>query len=145
MSSDVAKRYRQAYLQTTGRGPIAELLAPSRAGEWAFRHWFAKCERLSRAPRANVTIYGLFQAGDVTRALAAVRAFTLILCRAADRHVREGLAELLAARIPRARLVELPGEDHLWYAGDVEAPFDSFDGIGAVLTGVRAEPSGGRG
>jgi hypothetical protein len=88
MSPDVAERYLRTYLEAAGRGPIADLLAPSRAGEVAFRRWFTKCERLSCGPHANVTIYGLFQASDVTAALASVRAPTLILRRTGDRHVR---------------------------------------------------------
>ncbi len=141
MSPAVAERYLHAYLETTGRGPIADVLAPSRAAEAAFRRWFAKCERLSRGPHANVTIYRLFQASDVSAALATVAAPTLILHRTGDRHVPEGHAELLARQIPDAHLVNLPGEDHLWFAGDVEALFDE---IAAFLTGVRAQPSSER-
>jgi class 3 adenylate cyclase len=138
---EVAERYLHAYLATTGRGPIADLLAPSRAGEAAFRRWFAKCERLSCGPQASATIYGVFRASDVTGALASVKVPTLVLRRAGDRHVREGHAELLAEQIPHAQLVELPGEDHLWYAGDVEALFDQIE---SFLTGARAKPSGAR-
>jgi class 3 adenylate cyclase len=141
MPLDVAERYLRAYRETTGRGATADHLAPSRAEEVGFRRWFAKCERLSRGPHANVTIYGLFQASDVTAALRSVRAPTLVLRRTGDRHVQDGHAELLVEKIRQARLVELPGEDHLWYAGDVEALFDQ---IGDFLTGVRAEPSSGR-
>lgn len=60
MPPDVAEWYLRAYLETTGRGPIVDLLAPTRAEEEGFRRWFAKCERLSRRPFANVTIYGVF-------------------------------------------------------------------------------------
>jgi class 3 adenylate cyclase len=135
---EAAERYLHAYLETTGRGPIADLLAPSRAGEQAFRRWFAKCERLSCGPRAGATIYGVFRASDVTGALASVSAPTLVLRRTGDRHVREGHAELLAKQIPQAQLVELPGDDHLWYAGDVEALFDQIE---TFLTGARATAS----
>jgi class 3 adenylate cyclase len=48
---------------------------------------------------------------------------------------------LLAERIPHASVVELAGEDHVWYAGDVETLFDHIE---AFLTGVRAEASGAR-
>ena len=55
--------------------------------------------------------------------------------------MRGGHAELLAKRIPQARLVEPPGEDHLWYAGDVEALFDRIE---TFLTGARAHAGSGR-
>lgn len=141
MSPDSAESYLRTYLETTGRGPVADLLAPSRASERGFRRWFAKCERLSRAPRANVTIYRFFQASDVTVALPSISAPTLVLHTSGNRHVRAGHAELLAKRIPQASLVELPGEDHVWYAGDVEILFDRIE---AFLTGVHAEASGSR-
>ncbi|MGH3847649.1 MAG: alpha/beta fold hydrolase, partial [Pseudonocardiaceae bacterium] len=138
---DLVERYLRTYLESTGRGPVADHLAPSRAREAGFRRWFAKCERLSCGPHSHVAIYRLFQASDVTVALPSVQAPTLVLHRTGDRHVRKGHAELLASKIPQAQLVELPGEDHLWYAGDVEALFDQ---IGAFLTGVRAQASGTR-
>lgn len=37
--------------------------------------------------------------------------------------------------------MQLPGDDHVWYAGDVESLFDQVE---AFLTGVRAEASGAR-
>jgi class 3 adenylate cyclase len=141
MPLDAAERYLRVYLETTGRGPVAGLLAPSRAGEPGFRRWFAKCERLSRGPRANFTISGLFQASDVTVALPSIRAPTLVLHTTGDPHVRSGHAELLTERIPHAQLVELPGADHVWYAGDVEGLFDQIE---AFLTGARAQSRGTR-
>ncbi len=141
MPADAADRYLRLYLETTGRGPVADLLAPSRAGEAGFRRWFAKCERLSGGPRAHFRIYSLFQASDVTVALPSIRAPTLVLHTAGNPHVRRGHAELLAERIPQAKRVELPGADHVWYAGDVEALFDQIE---AFLTGARGPASGRR-
>jgi pimeloyl-ACP methyl ester carboxylesterase len=141
LPQDVVERYLRTYLETTGRGPVADLLAPSRAGEAGFRRWFAKCERLSCGPNTHVATYRLFQASDVTVALPSIQAPTLVLRRARDLHVRKGHAELLARKIPQAQLVELAGADHLWYAGDVEALFDQ---IARFLTGVPAEASSAR-
>ena len=141
IAPDVAERYLRAFREGTGRGPIAEALGPSRASEPGFRRWFTKGERLGGGPRTNATIYRVFQASDVTGALASVRAPTLVLHRTGDRHVRGGHAQLLAERIPNAELVELPGDDHLWYAGDVG---ELFDQIETFLTGVRADVRGGR-
>lgn len=141
MPPDAAERYLRMYLETTGRGPVAYLLAPSRAGEAGFGRWFAKCERLSGGPRASFMIYSLFQASDVTVALPSIRAPTLVLHTTGNPHVRSGHAELLAKRIPQAKLVELAGEDHVWYAGDVEALFDQIE---AFITGAPAAASGAR-
>lgn len=138
---DAVEEYLRNYLEWSGRGPVADVLAPSRAREAGFRRWFAKCERLSCGPHARAAIYRLFQASDVTVALSSVQAPTLVLHRTGDRHVRKGHAELLAGKIPQARLVQLPGDDHVWYAGDVEALFDQVE---TFLTGVHAEASGAR-
>lgn len=141
MPPDVAERYLRLYLETTGRGPVADLLAPSRATEPGFRRWLAKCERLSAGPQTHFRIYSLFQASDVTVALPSIRAPTLVLHTTGNRHVRGGHAELLAQRIPQATRVELAGADHVWFAGNVEALFDHIE---AFLTGARAQPTGAR-
>ena len=141
MPSDAAERYLRFYLETTGRGPVADLLAPSRAGEPVFRRWFERCERLSSGPRASFMMYSLFQASDVRVALPSIRAPTLVLHTTGNPHVRSGHAELLVEQIPHAQLVELPGADHVWYAGDVEALFDQIE---AFLTGARAEAGSAR-
>lgn len=136
------EQYLRDYLEFTGRGPVADVLAPSRAQEAGFRRWFAKCERLTGGPHSNAAVYRLFQASDVTVALPSVQAPTLVLRRTGDRHVRNRRhAELLAGKIPQARLVELPGDDNVWYAGDVEALFDKIE---AFLTGVRGQADSAR-
>ncbi len=49
--------------------------------------------------------------------LPLVRVPTLILHRTADRNVHVGQARYMAERIAGAKLVELPGEDHLFGGG----------------------------
>ena len=55
---------------------------------------------------------------DVEPALLTIRVPMLVLHRSGDRRVGIDSARHLAARIPGATLVELPGEDHLPYVGD---------------------------
>ena len=50
---------------------------------------------------------------DVTAALADTRACVLLLHGDADRHIPVAHGRALAAAAPRARYLELPGEDHL--------------------------------
>jgi class 3 adenylate cyclase len=49
---------------------------------------------------------------------------------------RVGCARHLAEKIEGARLVELPGDDHWWFAGDVDVLIDE---IGRFLTGELPE------
>ena len=53
--------------------------------------------------------------------LPAVRVPTLVLHRAGDRYVRVGHGRYLAEHISGARYVELPGEDHYPFYGDMES------------------------
>jgi class 3 adenylate cyclase len=66
--------------------------------------------------------------------LPAVHVPTLILHRTSDRLTDVGHARYMAAHLPDAMLKELPGEDHLWTAGDADAIVDE---IAEFLTGTR--------
>src|SRR5437879_3859291 len=71
---------------------------------------------------------------DVRPILETIRVPTLVLHRIGNRYIRVGNGRYLADHIARAKFVELPGDDHFFYAGDVEAmlaPIEEF------LTGAR--------
>ena len=55
---------------------------------------------------------------DVTALLPSVAVPTLVIHRTDDAAYGLAPARDLAARIPGARLVELPGRDHYLYSGD---------------------------
>jgi len=69
--------------------------------------------------------------------LPSIRVPTLVLHRAGDPHIRVGHGRYLAEQIPNARYLELPGEDHLFFAGDSEAMLAAIEHF---LTGVRPMP-----
>jgi class 3 adenylate cyclase len=67
----------------------------------------------------------------------SVQAPTLVLHSERDRLVNVRNGRWLAEHLPNARLVELPGDDHmLWY----EHPELAFGEIQEFLTGVKFEP-----
>jgi class 3 adenylate cyclase len=76
---------------------------------------------------------------DVRHVLATIRVPTLILHSVGDATVDVRYARHMAQRIPRAKLVELPGADHLVWLADADIALAE---IGEFLTGVRpvAEP-----
>lgn len=61
----------------------------------------------------------------------------MVIQRLDDVYRNAGHARYLAAHIPGAKLVELPGVDHLPYVGDSDAILDE---VQEFLTGVRPPP-----
>ena len=57
---------------------------------------------------------------DVRSLLPEIHAPTLVLNRRADRIAPAAAGRYMAERIPGARFVELEGEDHLMWVGDVD-------------------------
>lgn len=58
---------------------------------------------------------------DVRDILSKIRAPTLVLHRRGDQAIRVGSGRYLAAHIPDAKYVELDGDDHFWWVGDVDS------------------------
>ena len=103
-------------------GPVGSRNAPRRcAGDPAFREWWAAYLRMGASPGAAVALTEMNAEIDVRNVLPSIRVPTLVLHRTGDRclHVEEG--RYLASRITGAEFVELPGDDHLPFAGDQEA------------------------
>jgi class 3 adenylate cyclase len=120
-------------------GRVLELLAPSRVADGRFRAWWARTQRLGvGAERYGETVrVGVER--DVRPLLASVSAPTLVLHREQDRYIRLGAGRYLAEHIPGARFVVLPGADHAFFAGDVDAVADEIE---EFLTGARSGAEG---
>jgi class 3 adenylate cyclase len=116
-------------------GPyMIDYWAPSMAEDERFRQWWAKYLRLSASPAAVINIFRMNMAIDVRAILAAIHIPALILHRAGDRPVNVGQGRYLAEHIPGATLVELSGDDHLWWVGDSESIVNEIE---EFLTGNR--------
>jgi pimeloyl-ACP methyl ester carboxylesterase len=61
---------------------------------------------------------------DIRSALGSVRVPTLVMHRADDRMAQAAASRSMAERIPDARYVELPGDDHLPFLGDADTVLD---------------------
>jgi DNA-binding SARP family transcriptional activator/pimeloyl-ACP methyl ester carboxylesterase len=102
-------------------GPVnLEYFAPSRAHEPRLRQWWAQMQRLASSPGAVQAILEGMRDTDVRPLLHQIRVPTLILHRRGDRCVPVEAGRYLAAHIPEARYVELPGEDHWWWVGETD-------------------------
>jgi class 3 adenylate cyclase len=78
---------------------------------------------------------------DVRDALPAVTAPTLVIHRTGDRSLPVAGARYMAERVPGARLVELPGDDHLPFVG---AQDEILGEVEEFLTGIRPPPESDR-
>lgn len=116
-------------------GPVnLELFAPSKLGDERFCRWWAGYLRRSASPSAALALTKMNTGIDIRHALPSIRVPTLVVHRTGDRLCSIDGARYLAKEIPGARLVELPGEDHLPFAGDVDAIVDA---VQEFLTGDR--------
>jgi pimeloyl-ACP methyl ester carboxylesterase len=116
-----------------GEGGGIRTLAPSLAEDPAAIAWWGRLELQTGNPR-TIRAHMRASFGTDTRAiLPTIAVPTLVLHRSDDRGVHVEQGRYLAAHIPGARYVELPGVDHLpWVDGD-----DILAEIEAFVTGER--------
>ncbi len=123
-------------------GPMGiDIWAPSAADDERLRQWWATYLRLAASPGAAIEVMRMNREIDVRHVLPAIRVPTLILHRSGDRLTSIEQARYMAERIVGARLVELPGDDHLFTVGDTDAILDEIE---EFLTGVRHGPEPNR-
>lgn len=105
------------------------------------RRLIARYERQTTTPRVVKEIMRSNVAIDIRDALPAIHAPTLVVHRSGDGLVRPPLARYLAAHIPNARMVELPGDFHL--SGELGRDDDALDAIAEFITGGSPESTVG--
>ena len=118
-----------------GPGKEIEHLAPSRVNDPAFRSWFRRYGRASVSPSAAVALARMNSEIDIRAVLPTIHVPTLVLQRSGDLDVPAGNGQYLARSIPGAKLVMLPGNDHLIFAGDMDAIAGEVE---EFLTGHRS-------
>lgn len=137
LPADVVPRVLDRLREVWGTGDAAYHVAPSVAHDPRFRRWLARYERLAIPPQAHIPMYAAHFEWDLRSVLPSIRVPTLVLHRAGDRQIRVGHGRYLAAHIPAAKYVELPGDDHLFFVGDSEAMLAEIE---EFLTGLRPMP-----
>jgi pimeloyl-ACP methyl ester carboxylesterase len=120
-----------------GRGTTVFAIAPRLADDPTVRELLARWERSSASPSDALAIMRMNREIDVRHVLGSVHVPTLLMHRGGDPLVPVGASRYMAERIPGAKLVELPGEEHLpWYGAQLEA----IEQIELFLTGHRSAP-----
>jgi class 3 adenylate cyclase len=118
----------------TPQGISLAMWAPSVANDRDASERMASYFRASASPGAAAAIMKMNRDIDVRHVLPATRVPTLILHRAAECVIDVEHARYMAQRIPGAKLVELPGKDHVPWVGDRDALVDEVE---QFLTGRR--------
>jgi class 3 adenylate cyclase len=121
--------------QSWGTGGSVQKFAPSRVNDASFQHWWGRNERLGASPAAVTALMRMNSQIDIGDILPAVRVPTLVIHRTGDRVVNVEGGRDMAAHIPGARFIELPGIDHIFYVG--ESADEISDAIEEFLTGSR--------
>ncbi len=105
----------------TPHSGFLDRFGPSAAGTPSEREWWARLQRMSASPGAVRDLNRMNAGLDVRAELSMIQAPTLVLHRGGDRVVDIAEGRDLAQTIPGAQFVELPGNDHLPFVGDVES------------------------
>jgi pimeloyl-ACP methyl ester carboxylesterase len=118
-----------------GHAGVLPVVAPSAAGDARMQDWWARWERLSCSPGTARRLLEVAFQIDIRDVLSAIHVPTLVIHRTGDRFAPVEHGRYLAAHIPGARYVELPGVDHPHFVGDVDSIMDEVAGF---VTGQRA-------
>jgi class 3 adenylate cyclase/alpha-beta hydrolase superfamily lysophospholipase len=131
-------RLERSNANVRGEEDILVLAAPSRIADRQFRDWYARAGRLGASPSTAPRIWeSAMRAHPRDALLEEVVAPTLVLHRRDNRFVPENLLGVAAERLPRPTLVELEGQDHFPFVGDVDAVVAE---IAAFVIGERRLP-----
>ena len=131
-------KQRQEYADQVERewGSEADLGTMAPSADEAMVRWWRTRARASASPGAAKALILMNSQIDVRSILPSVQAPTLVLHRSGDLDSKAEEGRYIAERIPRARFVELEGDDH---APSVD-PDQILDEVEEFLTGVRRGP-----
>jgi pimeloyl-ACP methyl ester carboxylesterase/DNA-binding winged helix-turn-helix (wHTH) protein len=123
------------YMRQHWGGPVGiDERAPSAAHDPKFREWWATYLRMGASPGAAVALTKMNAEIDIRNVLPSIRVPSLVIHRTEDQCLKVEEGRFVAERIPGAKFVELPGNDHLPFVGDQDAILDEME---EFLTGAR--------
>jgi class 3 adenylate cyclase len=130
----VLARSLEVIEKTWGEGYLAKYVGPSFATDPAMVQACGRYERMAASPRVAVDLLRNSARVDVRDVLSSICVPTLVLHRRDEQFVAVAHGRFLAEHIPGARLIELEGSDHLYFAGDVDGLLDEIE---EFVTGQR--------
>jgi class 3 adenylate cyclase len=109
-------------------------VSPSLARDTRAAEQFIRFVRLAASPNAAYETRSRILRLDVRDVLPTVQAPTLIIHRTGNEYFSPAHSRYFAEHIAGARLVEMPGDDHLMYVGDTDAILGEIE---VFVTGER--------
>ena len=120
---------------------LVEENSPSMAHDQRWRRVLGRMQRRAGTPSAAYSYWQTFAKSDVRSALQEIRAPALVMHAASDVLMPVGQGRAIAAGIPGARFVELPGADHFhWFTNADRVAAETQE----LLTGARGGAGGAR-
>jgi pimeloyl-ACP methyl ester carboxylesterase len=110
-------------------------IAPSAARDPAFTKRLAAYFRQSASPGDAAALLRMNTEIDIRAVLPTIRVPTLVIHRTDDLDAKVEEGRWIANRIPGAKFIELPGDDHLPWVGDQDSVLDEVE---QFLTGRLA-------
>ncbi|MGK7871070.1 alpha/beta fold hydrolase [Falsiroseomonas sp. E2-1-a20] len=126
-----------------GTGLMLRRFDPAHQSDPVLRAWWARHERLGASPRMAQQLVRMNSSIDIRAILPTIQVPTLVLNRAGDSWIGAEAGPVLAASIPGAHLITVPGDAHPIWMGEVDPIADEIE---AFVTGERpaAGPITGR-
>ena len=119
-----------------GSDEVLRPFAPSADADPSAREWGRRLFRSGSRPGGAHSLLEMYLDLDVRHVLGSVTAPTLIIHRSGDLMAPIAHGRYMAERIPGARLVELPGPDHIPTLGDIGPILDEIE---EHVTGTLAQ------
>jgi pimeloyl-ACP methyl ester carboxylesterase len=120
---DVRRRIEHRYEDTWRLDKIPDdvhKFAPSRANDSAYSRWLLRSLQTAARPQSAPALFDVIHRADATGVLRRIRSPTLVIHRSGNRYAKADYSKWVAEQIPRGHYLEVPGEDHVPYLGDVE-------------------------
>ena len=124
--------------ESWGEGALIEGFAPTGRNDQEVLEAWNRMARAGASPGMARALLDALRELDVRAVLPSVRVPTTIISRRGDRLAPIAAARYMAEKIPGARLVELEGSDHTFFAGDRDAILDEVE---ELVTGSRGAGS----
>jgi pimeloyl-ACP methyl ester carboxylesterase/DNA-binding winged helix-turn-helix (wHTH) protein len=124
-SDEVVARLRAYIRASWGAGETIRAIAQSRADDQEIAAWAARAEQDGASPGAALELLDMNLQIDVRTLLPVVAVPTVVLHHTGDAVIDVANARELAAHVPGARLVEVEGQDHVFWFEDRDRLLDA--------------------